>query len=88
MKLASHLFGLGLLAWCLGCAPPLQAAAPPSNPALQVSTLSNGMTLVVQVDKRAATVVHMVWVRVGSVDEVDGTSGVAHVLEHLMFKGT
>jgi len=30
----------------------------------------------------------MVWVRVGSMDEVDGTSGVAHVLEHMMFKGT
>jgi zinc protease len=30
----------------------------------------------------------MVWVRVGAMDEVDGTSGVAHVLEHMMFKGT
>jgi zinc protease len=30
----------------------------------------------------------MLWVRVGSMDEVDGTSGVAHVLEHMMFKGT
>lgn len=42
----------------------------------------------VQVDKRAPTAVHMLWVRVGSIDEVDGTSGVAHVLEHMMFKGT
>jgi zinc protease len=50
--------------------------------------LSNGMTLIVQPDHRAPTVVHMVWVRVGSMDEVDGTSGVAHVLEHMMFKGT
>ena len=30
----------------------------------------------------------MVWLRVGSMDEVDGTSGVAHVLEHMMFKGS
>lgn len=51
-------------------------------------TLSNGMTLIVQPDHRAPTVAHMVWVRVGSIDEVDGTSGVAHVLEHMMFKGT
>jgi zinc protease len=50
--------------------------------------LSNGMTLIVQPDHRAPTVVHMVWVRVGSMDEVDGASGVAHVLEHMMFKGT
>jgi len=50
--------------------------------------LSNGMTLIVKSDRRAPTAVHMLWVRVGSMDEVDGTSGVAHVLEHMMFKGT
>jgi len=54
----------------------------------QPFVLSNGMTLLVKVDRRAPTAVHMLWVRVGSVDEVDGTSGVAHVLEHMMFKGT
>jgi zinc protease len=46
------------------------------------------MTLIVQPDRRAPTAVQMVWVRVGSIDEVDGTSGVAHALEHMMFKGT
>ncbi len=51
-------------------------------------TLSNGMTLIVQPDRRAPTVAHMLWVRVGAMDEVDGSSGVAHVLEHMMFKGT
>jgi zinc protease len=51
-------------------------------------TLANGLTVIVQPDKRAPTVVHMLWLRVGSMDEVDGTSGVAHVLEHMMFKGT
>ncbi len=51
-------------------------------------TLANGMTVLVKVDRRAPTAVHMVWLRVGSIDEVDGTSGVAHVVEHMMFKGT
>ena len=54
----------------------------------QQFTLANGMTLIVQPDRRAPTAVQMVWVRVGSIDEVDGTSGVAHALEHMMFKGT
>ena len=54
----------------------------------QSFTLSNGMTLIVQPDHRAPTVAHMLWVKVGAMDEVDGTSGVAHVLEHMMFKGT
>ena len=46
------------------------------------------MTLIVKADARAPTAVHMLWVRVGSMDEVDGVSGVAHVLEHMLFKGT
>lgn len=54
----------------------------------QQFTLSNGMTLIVKPDRRAPTALQMVWVRVGSMDEVDGTSGVAHALEHMMFKGT
>lgn len=51
-------------------------------------TLDNGMEVIVKPEPRAPTAVHMLWVRVGSMDEVDGTSGVAHVLEHMMFKGT
>jgi zinc protease len=51
-------------------------------------TLDNGLTVIVRPDRRAPTAVHMLWVRVGSMDEVDGTTGVAHVLEHMMFKGT
>ena len=51
-------------------------------------TLANGLTLIVKPDRRASTAVHMLWVRVGSMDEVDGSSGVAHLLEHMMFKGT
>ena len=51
-------------------------------------TLANGMSLIVKPDRRSPTAVQMLWVRVGSMDEVDGRSGVAHVLEHMMFKGT
>lgn len=51
-------------------------------------TLANGLKVIVKEDRRAPTVVHMVWYRAGSVDEVDGSSGVAHLLEHMMFKGT
>ncbi len=58
------------------------------NAGVQQFTLANGMTLIVKPDRRAPTAVHMLWVRVGSIDEVDGASGVAHVLEHMMFKGT
>ena len=61
----------------------------PKSPAtVQQHTLANGLTLIIKPDHRAPTVAHMLWVRVGSMDEVDGTSGVAHVLEHMMFKGT
>ncbi len=52
------------------------------------TVLPNGMKLIVKEDRRAPSVVHMVWYRVGAMDEVDGTSGVAHLLEHMMFKGT
>ncbi|MBP7660007.1 MAG: insulinase family protein [Burkholderiaceae bacterium] len=50
--------------------------------------LANGMKVIVKEDHRAPTVAHMVWYRAGSIDEVNGKTGVAHVLEHLMFKGT
>lgn len=56
----------------------------------QVTTfgLDNGMQVVVVEDHRAPVVVHMVWYRAGSADEQPGTSGVAHFLEHLLFKAT
>lgn len=50
--------------------------------------LNNGMQVVVIEDHRAPVVTHMVWYRVGSADEQAGKSGIAHFLEHLMFKGT
>jgi zinc protease len=51
-------------------------------------TLPNGMKVLVKRDDRAPTAVHMVMYRAGSMDEVNGRTGVAHVLEHMMFKGT
>ena len=50
--------------------------------------LDNGLKLIVREDHRAPTVAHMVWYRAGSMDEINGRTGVAHVLEHMMFKGT
>ncbi|WP_422085126.1 M16 family metallopeptidase [Variovorax sp.] len=69
-------------------APAASSAATAAAPGPRQFTLANGMTLIVQPDRRSPTAVQMVWVRVGSLDEVDGTSGVAHALEHMMFKGT
>ena len=51
-------------------------------------TLANGMRGVVVPDNRAPVVTHMVWYRVGAADEPPGVSGIAHFLEHLMFKAT
>lgn len=50
--------------------------------------LSNGLRVIVKEDHRSPTVAHMVWYKTGSVDETIGVTGVAHVLEHMMFKGT
>jgi zinc protease len=59
-----------------------------TTPIVEQFTLANGLTVIVKPDRRSPTAAHMLWVRVGSIDEVDGTSGVAHVLEHMLFKGT
>lgn len=62
------------------------AAAQVFNP--EVFTLDNGMQVVVVPNHRVPVVSHMVWYKVGSADEVSGKTGLAHLLEHLMFKGT
>lgn len=51
-------------------------------------TLNNGLKVYVKEDHRAPVAVFQIWYRAGSMDEVPGTTGVAHLLEHLMFKGT
>jgi zinc protease len=62
-------------------------AAGAANPSLD-RTLPNGMRVLVYENPRAPTALHMVWVKAGSVDETNGRTGLAHVLEHMMFKGT
>ena len=69
------------------------AAAKPSaalsqGPAITEAKLDNGLDIVVIPDHRAPVVTHMVWYRNGSADDPPGKSGIAHFLEHLMFKGT
>jgi zinc protease len=64
------------------------AAALPVKAEILEQTLPNGMKVVVKTDRRAPVVVSQVWYRAGSMDESYGATGVAHVLEHMMFKGT
>ena len=66
---------------------PAAARSMQSTPSLD-QTLSNGLRLVVFEDRRAPTALHMVWIKAGSMDELPGKTGLAHVLEHMMFKGT
>ena len=58
------------------------------GPEIADFTLANGLELVVIPDHRAPVVTHMIWYKVGAADETPGKSGLAHFLEHLMFKGT
>ncbi len=64
------------------------AARAASGPDVADFTLANGLEVVVIPDHRAPVVTHMIWYKVGAADETPGKSGLAHFLEHLMFKGT
>ncbi len=59
-----------------------------AEPQVADFTLGNGLEVVVVPDHRAPVVTHMIWYKVGAADETPGKSGLAHFLEHLMFKGT
>ncbi|WP_375458352.1 M16 family metallopeptidase [uncultured Enterovirga sp.] len=59
-----------------------------SGPELSTHRLENGLDIVVIPDRRVPVVTHMLWYRNGSADDPLGQSGIAHFLEHLMFKGT
>jgi zinc protease len=94
LPLAAAVLAVTLVTPIAAQAPP-PALAPPARIAPVVVapnaahfTLANGMEVVVIPDTRLAVVTHMVWYRVGSADEPAGKSGIAHFLEHLMFKGT
>jgi zinc protease len=58
------------------------------GPEVSSFTLDNGLDVVVVPDRRVPVVTHMIWYRNGSADDPVGQSGIAHFLEHLMFKGT
>jgi zinc protease len=71
------------LASALACVARAEAA-----PTVTDFKLDNGLEVVVIPDHRAPVVTHMIWYKVGAADETPGKSGLAHFLEHLMFKGT
>ncbi len=85
IRLTYALAAAGLAALVAGAALPRAAVAAP-----EISTfkLANGLEVVVIPDRRTPVVTHMLWYKVGSADEPPGKSGIAHFLEHLLFKGT
>ena len=68
----------------------LLLSAAPANalPRPETFTLKNGMEVLVITDRRAPVVTQQIWIKAGAADEKRGVSGIAHFLEHLMFKGT
>jgi len=64
------------------------AILPESSSGTYEKTFENGMKVIVKEDHRAPVVISQVWYRVGSAQEHSGITGVSHVLEHMMFKGT
>jgi zinc protease len=75
----------GLAALVAVTALPDDASAAPDVSSFK---LKNGLEVVVIPDRRTPVVTHMLWYKVGSADEPPGKSGIAHFLEHLLFKGT
>ena len=92
MSLLRHLkprrMGLALAAALLAGLGSPALAAPGKTFGAETFTLDNGLQVVVIANHRAPVVHHAVWYRVGAADEPPGKSGIAHMLEHLMFKGT
>lgn len=74
-----------MAATLLGCA---LLASGSSTSTTRERVLDNGMKIIVREDRRAPVVTSMVWYRAGSIDEANGMSGLAHVTEHLMFRGS
>ncbi len=85
MTLPAALIALAVAATALLTSPTAWASV--DAPSLD-RRLPNGMRILVYEDRKAPTALHMVWIQAGSMDEVNGKTGVAHVLEHMMFKGT
>jgi zinc protease len=86
-RLAAFLFAVLLPAFSLLPTGALAQTTVTSDPPASF-TLPNGLQVVVIPDHRTPVVTQMIWYKVGSADETPGKSGLAHFLEHLMFKGT
>src|SRR6516164_1043363 len=85
--MSAHRFVVTLLALFLFTTGAFAQTKPTSDPPTSF-TLDNGLQVVVIQDHRTPVVTQMIWYKVGSADETAGKSGLAHFLEHLMFKGT
>jgi len=70
----------------MACLLPVLAQAEVVEKTVFEKTLGNGLKVIVKEDHRAPVLVQQIWYRAGSMDESSGTTGIAHVLEHMMFK--
>src|SRR3982075_458755 len=86
-RLAAPLFLTLLLTFAVAASGALAQTTVTAAPPITF-TLGNGLQVVVIPDHRTPVVTQMIWYKVGSADETPGKSGLAHFLEHLMFKGT
>src|SRR5262245_42474710 len=80
--------GLAMILFVTGAPAPAAAQATTASAAVVATTLDNGLRVLLLEDHRSPLVSLQVWYRVGSRNEVRGATGIAHFLEHLMFKGT
>src|SRR6185295_5333795 len=87
-RLARGVFVVGLLAGLVYTLAPLGAAIRPPRLEYQMTTLPNGLTLVLSEDHSTPIVHLQLWFHVGSKDEKPGRTGFAHLFEHMMFKGS
>ena len=86
MKIRLLVVAIGLCSLLAACV--TDPKAPPATPQVYERVLDNGLKVLVKPDDRAPVVVSQVWYKVGSSYEPPGLTGVSHVLEHMMFKGT
>ena len=82
----THVVVAAALAVLMAGASPQRSAS--AAPDVSTFKLANGLEVVVIPDRRTPVVTHMLWYKVGAADEPPGKSGIAHFLEHLLFKGT
>jgi zinc protease len=88
LKILKHVSAAVFLLLLASASATSSGAQSSAGPKVAHFTLANGLELVIIPDRRAPVVTHMIWYKVGSADEEAGKSGIAHFLEHLMFKGT